>query len=79
MTEAFLRDGFVKIEGAFPAATAQECAALPDHGTRPRFPAQPPLCPAAPLELERADGAYTPVEPAIRRGLAGADRGGPIG
>ncbi|AEB46308.1 hypothetical protein VAB18032_26050 [Micromonospora maris AB-18-032] len=31
--------------------------------------AQPPLMPAAPYELERADGAYSPVEIAIRRGL----------
>ena len=44
-------------------------AAQPHHGTRPRFMAQPPLMPAAPYELERADGAYSPVETAIRRGL----------
>jgi hypothetical protein len=44
-------------------------AAQPHHGTRPRFMAQPPLYPAVPYELERADGAYSPVEAAIRRGL----------
>ena len=44
-------------------------AAQPHHGVRPRFMAQPPLMPAAPYELERADGAYSPVEIAIRRGL----------
>ncbi|MFI6876721.1 phytanoyl-CoA dioxygenase family protein [Streptomyces sp. NPDC050400] len=44
-------------------------AAQPHHGTRPRFLAQPPLLPAAPYELDRADGAYSPVETAIRRGL----------
>ncbi|MFG2884299.1 phytanoyl-CoA dioxygenase family protein [Streptomyces sp. NPDC048297] len=45
-------------------------AAQPHHGTRPRFMAQPPLSPAAPYELERADGDYSAVEVAIRRGLA---------
>jgi hypothetical protein len=48
-------------------------AAQPNHGTRPRFLAQPPLYPAVPYELERADGdhsAYSAVEFAIRRGLA---------
>ncbi|MEU5879594.1 phytanoyl-CoA dioxygenase family protein [Spirillospora sp. NPDC047279] len=46
-------------------------AAQPHHGTEPRFMAQPPLQPAgdAELTLDRADGAYTPVEVAIRRGL----------
>ncbi|AOR31116.1 phytanoyl-CoA dioxygenase [Streptomyces fodineus] len=44
-------------------------AAQPHHGTRPRFMAQPPLDPAVPYELERPDGAYSPVERAIRRGL----------
>ncbi|MFF6956842.1 MULTISPECIES: phytanoyl-CoA dioxygenase family protein [unclassified Streptomyces] len=44
-------------------------AAQPHHGSRPRFMAQPPLLPAAPYELERADGGYSPVETAIRRGL----------
>jgi hypothetical protein len=45
-------------------------AAQPHHGTRPRFMAQPPLYPAVPYELERADGNHSPVECAIRRGLA---------
>ncbi|MFF4972465.1 phytanoyl-CoA dioxygenase family protein [Streptomyces sp. NPDC001083] len=45
-------------------------AAQPHHGTRPRLMAQPPLYPTAPHELERADGGYSPVETAIRRGLA---------
>ncbi|GAA4607372.1 hypothetical protein GCM10023195_27880 [Actinoallomurus liliacearum] len=44
-------------------------AAQPHHGKRPRFMAQPPLHPAVPNELERADGAYSPVETAIREGL----------
>ncbi|MFG2000064.1 phytanoyl-CoA dioxygenase family protein [Spirillospora sp. NPDC048911] len=46
-------------------------AAQPHHGTEPRFMAQPPLLPAAgrELDIERADGAYSPVEVAIRRGL----------
>lgn len=45
-------------------------AAQPHHGTRPRFMAQPPLHPAVPYELERADGTYSPVEIAIHRGLS---------
>lgn len=44
-------------------------AAQPHHGTRPRFMAQPPLFPATPISLDRPDGAYSPVELAIRRGL----------
>ncbi|MGW1913085.1 phytanoyl-CoA dioxygenase family protein [Streptomyces sp. NPDC002076] len=44
-------------------------AAQPHHGTRPRFMAQPPLCPAVPCELDRPGGGYSPVERAIRRGL----------
>ncbi len=44
-------------------------AAQPHHGTRPRFMAQPPLHPAEPLQLERPDGGYSPVEQAIRLGL----------
>ncbi len=45
-------------------------AAQPHRGTTPRFMAQPPLLPATPLALERADGAYSPVEIAIRNALA---------
>lgn len=44
-------------------------AAQPHRGTRPRFLAQPPLLPAAPLSLARADGDYSPVEQAIRLAL----------
>jgi Phytanoyl-CoA dioxygenase (PhyH) len=44
-------------------------AAQPHRGTRPRFLAQPPLLPAEPLRLSRADGAYSPVEQAIRMAL----------
>ncbi|MFD7276635.1 phytanoyl-CoA dioxygenase family protein [Streptomyces sp. NPDC059862] len=45
-------------------------AAQPHHGTRPRFMAQPPLYPAQQVELDRADGDYSAVEFAIRRGLS---------
>jgi len=44
-------------------------AAQPHRGTRPRFLAQPPLMPAAPFLLDRPDGAYSPVEQAIRLAL----------
>jgi len=44
-------------------------AAQPHRGTQPRFMAQPPIMPSAPLQLERPDGAYSPVESAIRRAL----------
>lgn len=44
-------------------------AAQPHHGSRPRFMAQPPLHPVVQVDPERADGAYSPVETAIRRGL----------
>ncbi|HEV7371139.1 phytanoyl-CoA dioxygenase family protein, partial [Arenibaculum sp.] len=47
-------------------------AAQPHRGTRPRFLAQPPLLPAQPLMLERADGDYSPVETAIRKALGKA-------
>jgi hypothetical protein len=40
------------------------------RGTNPRFMAQPPLLPAQPFQLERPDGAYSPVEQAIRLGIA---------
>ena len=45
-------------------------AAQPHRGTQPRFMAQPPLYPAEPFCLNRADGAYSPVEQAIRQALA---------
>jgi hypothetical protein len=44
-------------------------AAQPHHGTRPRFLAQPALQPAQPFLLDRTDGAYSPVEQAIRIAL----------
>jgi hypothetical protein len=44
-------------------------AAQPHHGSAPRFMAQPPLHPTGPLDLDRPDGAYSPVERAVRRGL----------
>jgi hypothetical protein len=44
-------------------------AAQKHRGREPRFIAQPPLDPVAPLELRRADGAYSPVELAVLRGL----------
>ncbi|HEV7274804.1 MAG TPA: phytanoyl-CoA dioxygenase family protein [Devosiaceae bacterium] len=48
-------------------------AAQPHHGTRPRFMAQPPLLPAVPLQLQRHDGAYSPVELAIRLALGSTE------
>lgn len=45
-------------------------ASWPHRGRAPRFVAQPGLDPAAPLQLERSDGDYSPVERAIRAGLA---------
>jgi hypothetical protein len=44
-------------------------AAQPHRGQEPRFMAQPPLVPVAPLELRRADGTYSSVELAVLRGL----------
>jgi len=44
--------------------------AQPHRGTRPRIIAQPPLLPKTPLQLDRPDAAYSPVELAIRRALA---------
>jgi hypothetical protein len=46
-------------------------AAQPHRGARPRFLAQPPLPAGDPFLLERADGAYSAVERAIRLGLQG--------
>lgn len=45
-------------------------AAQPHRGTQPRFLAQPPLYPAGVLCLDREDGAYSPVEQAIRLALS---------
>lgn len=47
-------------------------ASWPHRGRSPRFVAQPGLPLAAPLRLERADGAFSAVERAIRAGLAPA-------
>lgn len=47
-------------------------AAQMHRGATPRFLAQPPLHPAAPLQIERADGDYSPVELAIRKALGQA-------
>lgn len=44
-------------------------AAQSHHGSNPRFMAQPPLHPTGPLGLDRPDGAYSPVERAVRHGL----------
>lgn len=44
-------------------------AAQPHRGTQPRFMAQPPLLPREPISLDRADGAYSPVEQAIREAI----------
>ncbi len=44
-------------------------SAQPHRGREPRFMAQPPLMPVAPLDLRRPDGAYSPVEQAVLRGL----------
>jgi hypothetical protein len=44
-------------------------AAQPHHGHRPRFMAQPPLYPAAPFDLNRADVDLSPVERTIREAL----------
>ncbi|MGJ4951377.1 phytanoyl-CoA dioxygenase [Bradyrhizobium sp. HKCCYLS20291] len=44
-------------------------AAQIHRGREPRFLAQPPLHPREPISLDRADGAYSPVEAAIRLAL----------
>lgn len=54
-----------------PAGTVYVChpflvhSAQPHRGDTPRFLAQPAILPAAPFALDRADGAYFPVERAI--------------
>jgi hypothetical protein len=64
-----------------PAGTVYLChpfllhAAQRHRGTEPRFMAQPPLCPAEPLQLYREDHRYSPVETAIRLGLGLTDEG----
>jgi Phytanoyl-CoA dioxygenase (PhyH) len=44
-------------------------SAQPHRGREPRFMAQPPLMPTGLLELRREDGAYSPVERALRLAL----------
>jgi hypothetical protein len=44
-------------------------ASWPHRGTMPRFLAQPPLAPVAPLRYDRPDGNYSAVEIAVRLGL----------
>lgn len=45
-------------------------AAEPFKSGTPRFVAQPPLALVGELDLDRADGQYTPVEQAVLKGLA---------
>jgi hypothetical protein len=49
-------------------------AAQRHRGTTPRFMAQPALGLAEPCQLEREEGAYSPVEMAIRRALRDRSR-----
>jgi hypothetical protein len=44
-------------------------AAQIHRGKSPRVMSQPPLVPAEPFRLHRADGSYSPVEVAIRDAL----------
>ena len=44
-------------------------AAQPHRGRNVKFMAQPPLLPVQPLELDRTDGDYSPIEIAIRTAL----------
>jgi hypothetical protein len=68
--------GMPEVNATGPAGTVYLChpflvhAAQPHRGTTPRFMAQPPLIPKSRFELERSDGDYSPVEQAIRLGLA---------
>jgi hypothetical protein len=68
-------EGLPEVLAVGAAGTVDLChpflvhAGQPHRGTRPRFLAQPPLLPREPLSLARADGAYAPVEIAIRRAL----------
>jgi hypothetical protein len=58
-----------------PAGTVYLChpflvhAAQMHRGSVPRFMAQPPLHPAEPFQLDRANNDYSPVEMAIRKAL----------
>jgi Phytanoyl-CoA dioxygenase (PhyH) len=44
-------------------------ASWPHRGATPRFISQPELPPAAPLQIERFDADYSPVEVGVRLGL----------
>jgi hypothetical protein len=78
---AVVTDGFAEtaarreVRATGDAGTVYLChpflvhAAQPHSGLRPRFLAQPPLMPAEPFVLDRADGAYSPVEQAIKLAL----------
>lgn len=61
-----------------PAGTVYLChpflvhSAQSNRGKGVKFMAQPPLLPRAPFQLDRADGAYCPVEQAIRIALGNA-------
>lgn len=46
-------------------------AAQRHRGREPRFLAQPPLLAREPIRIDRQDGAYSPVEQAIRAAIAG--------
>ncbi len=76
LAAAHATEGMPEAERTGPAGTVFLChpflvhAAQPHHGATPRFLAQPPLLPRVPFELSRSDGNYSPVEMAIRRGLA---------
>lgn len=48
-------------------------AAQPHRGAAARFMGQPPLLPRGDLMLDRGDGAYSPVEEAIRLALRDRD------
>ena len=80
MSNAMLAPHFTAIDrpevsATGPAGTVYLChpflvhAAQMHRGSTPRFLAQPPLHPAVQLDLDRADGDYSPVELAIREGL----------
>ena len=65
-----------------PAGTVYLChpflvhAAQKHRGKAVKFMAQPPLLPRAPLQMDRADGDYSPVELAIRVALDSLTKGG---
>ncbi len=70
-----LTAGMPEVTATGAAGTVYLChpllvhAAQPHRGVVPRFMAQPPLYPKGPLAFARSDGAYSPVETAIRIGL----------